>query len=252
MSNILFITEGLNDEPDFLEKMFSVFYPNKTYNVYSYQTSIHTLVDNLFTDGKLDKDLDIRLTLKEFEADEENREILSKKYKDIFLVFDLEPHNNKLRFPQIKEMFQYFNDSSDKGKLYINYPMMQSYKHLSEMPDNDFKDRKIEKSILTHYKEIVGRESKYTDLKKYKYPVFMSIIAHHLKKANFILNDKYTIPSIEEFIDWNYTQIYDQQLELLKKEGQVYVLNTFLFNIIEYKPNQLLNQLINKEEMFLL
>ena len=66
------------------------------------------------------------------------------------------------------------------------------------------------------------------------------------------MNDKYTIPSIEEFIDWNYTQIYDQQLELLKKEGQVYVLNTFLFNIIEYKPNQLLNQLINKEKMFLL
>ena len=149
-------------------------------------------------------------------------------------------------------MLQYFNDSSDRGKLYINYPMMQSYKHLKKMPDDDFKDRKIKISILTQYKEIVGRESKYTDLKKYKYPVFMSIIAHHIKKANFILSDKYTIPIVKEFIDWDYTKIYDQQLDLLKKEGQVYVLNTFLFNIIEYKPNQLLNQLINKEEMFLL
>ena len=65
MSNILFITEGLSDEPDFLKKMFSIFYPDKSYNIYSYNTSIHTLVDNLFTDGKLDKDLDIRLTLKE-------------------------------------------------------------------------------------------------------------------------------------------------------------------------------------------
>lgn len=80
----------------------------------------------------------------------------------------------------------------------------------------------------------------------------MSIIAHHIKKANFILDGKYVLPTAEEFITWDYTQLYDKQLELLEEKGQVYVLNTFLFNIIEHKPKQLLNQLINKKEIFLL
>lgn len=252
MSNILFITEGLTDEPEFLEKMFQIFHPNKSYNIYSYKTSIHTLVDKLFVKGKLDKDLDIRLTLKEMETDKEKREILSKKYKDIFLVFDLDPHNDKVRFEEIREMLDYFNDSSNTGKLYINYPMMQAYKHLKQMPDKEFKNRKIEINALSDYKKIVGKESKYTDITEYTYPIFMSMIAHHIQKANYIINGKYSLPEVEEFVQWNNIQIYDKQMVLIEKQQQIYVLNTFLFNIIEYKPKELINQLKTKKEIFLI
>ena len=252
MDNILFITEGLTDEPTFLEKMFCIFHPNKSYNIYSYTTSIHTLVDKLFIEGELDKNLDIRLTLKEKETNKEKRKILSQKYKDIFLVFDLDPHNNKVKFQEIREMLNYFNDSSNTGKLYINYPMMQSHKHLKQMPDKEFKSKKIEISTLKNYKRIVGKQSKYTDITKYTYPIFMSIIAHHIQKANYIINGRYSLLKVEEFIQWNNTQIYDKQMLVLKKERQVYVLNTFLFNIIEYKPKELLNQLVNKKEIFLI
>lgn len=251
-SNILFITEGIIDEPKFLEEMFKTFFPNKQYNIYSYKTSIHTLIDKLFTNGKLDEGLDIRLTLRETETDEEKRKVLSEKYKDIFLIFDMDPHNSKTRFKEIREMSRFFSDSSNKGKLYINYPMMQSYKHLKKMPDNDFKNRRVEVTSLSKYKEIVGKESEYTDLSKYKYPIFMSIIGHHIKKANYIINRKYEIPTVEEFLNWDYMQIYDKQIKLLEKEKQIYILNTFICNIIEYKPKKFLNQFTNKKETFLL
>ena len=144
MSNILFITEGPVDEKEFLEKMFDICYKDKKYEIYSYNTTIHTLVDILFDeDGNIDEDLDIKLTLRENEKDEEKRKILSQKYTEIFLIFDFEPQHNKLKFKEVKQLLNIFNDSTDKGKLYINYPMMQSYKHINKMPDKKFKDKKV-------------------------------------------------------------------------------------------------------------
>lgn len=226
--NILFITEGPVDEPDFLQKMFQTFYPNKVYNIYSYNTNIHDLVSKLFNNGKLDDDLDIKLTLREQETDEEKLNILNQKYKDIFLVFDLDPQDNRIEFQKIKNLLNFFNDSSNRGKLYINYPMMQSYKHLKQMPDDKFKDRTINVSLANRYKEIVNRESKYTQITKYTYPIFMSIIAHHLKKANYILNGRYELPTSDEFTKWNYTQIYNKQIKLIQECKRLYILNTFL------------------------
>lgn len=252
MNNILFITEGPVDEKDFLEKMYEIFYPGKDYNIYPYETKIHTLTASLFQEDKLDENLDIRLTLKALEKDEKKKAILSQKYTDIFLVFDLDPHDKQADFEKIKKLVEYFDDSSDKGKLYINYPMMQSYKHLQKMPDDKFKDRKIEIESLTKYKEIVARESSYIQLKRYNYPIFMSIIAHHIKKANFILNSRYNVPTSEEFIKWNYAKIYDEQISLIEKKREVYILNTFIFHMIEYKPKELLGQLISKKDKFLI
>ncbi|MDY5577675.1 MAG: hypothetical protein SPF70_09470 [Lachnospiraceae bacterium] len=40
-------------------------------------------------------------------------------------------------------MQRYFCDSADVGKLYINYPMLESYQHLEQIPDNEYENRQI-------------------------------------------------------------------------------------------------------------
>ena len=35
-------------------------------------------------------------------------------------------------------MAEYFTESSDMGKLYINYPMVEAFYHMKSIPDNDF------------------------------------------------------------------------------------------------------------------
>lgn len=251
-NNILFITEGPVDEMDFVKKMFQIFYPDKEYKVYPYNTNIHDLISKLFEDDKLDEDLDIRLTLREMETDIDRRMILNQKYNDIFLVFDLDPQDNRIEFQKLKRLLGFFNDSSNRGKLYINYPMMQSYKHLKKMPDSEFKERSINIPKIKRYKEIVQKESKYSQVSKYTYPIFMSIVAHHLKKANFILNSSYDLPTKEAFVEWNDEQIFDKQVKYIREEAKVYILNTFIFYIIEYNPKELFKQFITKREILLL
>ena len=129
---LLFITEGENDEIIFIDKIFKKCYPNVQYDYYSYTTNIHTLVKLLFSDSEeIDEYLDIKSVLREHEKNEYKREKLSKTYSDIILVFDFDPHDSQAQFEKIKKMLMFFNDSTNNGKLYINYPMMQSYRHIN-------------------------------------------------------------------------------------------------------------------------
>lgn len=242
--DLLFITEGEKDEPIFIEKMLKKCITNVEYKIYSYTTTIHTLARKLFSkNGEIDEDLDIKGVLKEEETDLIKRRILEKNYTDIILVFDFEPHCDSPEFEKIKKMLEYFNDSANMGKLYINYPMMQSYKHLKKMPDIDFKNRKVARVDATKYKEIVNNESHYKNLGKYNYPIFMKIIGHHLMKANYILNKRYELMSKNEFISLDYIKIYNIERKSNREDDMIDVLNTFVFFIVEYNSTRFLERI---------
>ena len=57
------------------------------------------------------------------------------------------------------KMQQYFTDSTDVGKLYINFPMLESYQDFSDLPDENFLSRKYLAPFKkgTDYKSRVSR-----------------------------------------------------------------------------------------------
>ena len=54
-----------------------------------------------------------------------------------------------------------FSDMSDMGKLYINYPMIESYQHLKSFLDSDYLKRKIPVTMRpgVTYKQLIHKES---------------------------------------------------------------------------------------------
>lgn len=240
---ILFIVEGVCDEVDFLEKLFKVSRKSDKYDIYSFETNIHVLASKLAPTGNLDKELDIKQVLKEMETDKEKREILSQEFSDIYLVFDFEPHEDYPKFEIIKQMLEFFNDSTTNGKLYINYPMMQSYKHFSMLPNPNFKELMISKESAKNYKKIVGDVSKFTDLRQYDYSLFVSLAYHHLLKNNYIRNGDYKLPTREEFIKWNELDLFIAQRTILEKTNSVFVLNTIILILIDYNTRAFYSQI---------
>lgn len=244
--DLLFITEGEPDEPDFIKKFLEICIPNVEYNIYPYTTTIHTLAKSIFNkNGEIDEDLDIKKVLKEQEKDLMKKIILQKDYTDIILVFDFEPHCDSPEFEKVEKMLEYFNDSSNMGKLYINYPMMQSYKHFKSLPDDEFKDRKIETMDASNYKTIVHKESNYIRLKDYNFPIFMKIIGYHLMKANYIITKRYELMNKTEYVNLDYKKIYNIENTNNKKEQFVDVLNTFVFFAIDFNPTNILEKINN-------
>lgn len=99
-------------------------------------------------------------------------------FTNILLVFDYERHDIKFSESKISNMQNYFTDPANMGKLYINYPMLESCQHLKKLPDTAYEDRRIPVTLQPgkKYKAIVREESIIADiiyfpgkLKKYLY-----------------------------------------------------------------------------------
>lgn len=82
-------------------------------------------------------------------------------FTNIILVFDYERHDKHFSERKIIEMQERFEDAADMGKLYINYPMIESYQHLKSLPDNDYFERKIPVSLQPgkKYKALADNET---------------------------------------------------------------------------------------------
>ena len=243
MNKILFVVEGRNDEVKYINRLFNKCNKLQKYEIVPYKTNLHNLADKLVVDGKIDSTLDLRLVLKEMEVDESEKSKLSQDFSDIILVFDFEPQQDVPRFDKIRVLLQFFDKSTENGKLYINYPMMQSYRHFAVLPDAGFKKLIVTKEDARHYKEIVGEISGFTNVDHHSYNLFVSIAYHHLLKINFILNGKYELPDKNFVYNLSQVDLFDIQLRLLNEKGYIYVVNTFALFIIEYNASEFYKQI---------
>lgn len=165
-SQTLLIVEGDHEKNDLFWLIFRCF-PEINIdmdNVWIYGTNIYLLYEDIvkeYGSDWADEEMDIDLPF-----------VISKKqtpdnprYKDdftnIILVFDYERHDPNFSEIKILKLQNIFSDATDMGKLYINYPMIESYQHLTAIPDHEFAKRKIPVSLRpgSKYKEQVGKES---------------------------------------------------------------------------------------------
>ena len=61
---------------------------------------------------------------------------------ETYLFFDYDFQNTQLTLEEInlrvQSMLELFTDETDDGKLYINYPMIESIRYTKELPDEDY------------------------------------------------------------------------------------------------------------------
>ncbi len=245
--NILLIVEGADDEVNLFNKIIHCFPEIRLSpeNILVYNTNMWALNDELtgsFGDDWYDsEDIEFREFLESKFPD-----IRGKKITDTYLVFDYERQDDRFAPQKIENMCKFFNDSTENGQLYINYPMIESYRHLNvkPLPDEGFKDRICNVQELKQYKSTVGVETKYHDYRKYEKTHMQQIIIHNLKKISYILGDEYDLEegqllSLAEQI--NHVDIVKKQNELSKADdGYVYVLCTCVMFVTDYNPKLLM------------
>ena len=235
---ILLIVEGPHDEKVLMEKIFDRFDRGISYSVLPYRTNIHALMRSLFRDG-LDEDVDIVRLLKSSDIPDDRRLGRDETFTDVYLVFDFDPHDPQIDIPMLRDMLRFFDDPTDRGKLFLNYPMMQSYRHLTGEDDGGFGDRAVPADIGRGYKELVDREAwnRLRQVNRLDRGLLKWIICRHLMKMNRIVNGRYEMPSLEEYERIEGWMVLDRQLERIAEDGMVFVLNTSLFFIVDYKPS---------------
>lgn len=232
-ADILFIVEGKVAEPTLIDKLLYVFNIHEKYTIYSYETSIYELYEELL----LDEDLDVALTLREKERDKRKKKKLSNKFLAIYLIFDFEPHDRKFDIEKIIKLNSFFNDPLEHGLLLINYPMVESFKHISSMPDENFINKCITKTEARKYKQLVGSESKYTNINVFhpSNDIALNIIIHHMLKLNYLNNKILDLPNFKELTDIiNSEQFVKNQFNAYNNDS-LPVVSTIYYFLVDLK-----------------
>ena len=229
-SYILVVFEGLLTEKIIFNNLKKYFLnENSNTIVYGFHCGeIYSLYNKL----EKDEDLELFALLKENlkDTNKELENIKRNQVSELYLFFDYDGHARSANDEKLKYMLQLFNDeTSDYGKLYISYPMVEAIKHLKD--NVDFKNT-IEESKKI-YKSIVAQNcnNNLQHLDKLTFDDWSFIINENSKKANFIVNNAFTFPTkiIEQL------EIFDnQKTKYLDVANKVSVLSAFPIFLLDY------------------
>lgn len=227
--SILLVVEGKATEPRILGNtthgLLSLIGPN--YNIHPFANSIYELYE-AYRDGEYDNLVSFLRAEKGLELPPK---VLSREaFSAIYLIFDYEPHHQKYSDDVIKDLLNVFDNETDLGKLYINYPMVEAYYDLHELPDYEFFERCVNLDGFSgkDYKRSINTS---TCLKKNcitpKDLAF--IIWHHYVKAKKITSCKREI---------DYRLLLDHQLAQKADRNSIYTLSTFPLLAVDYNPDE--------------
>lgn len=233
-AKILVLVEGEKTDVKIMNHLLSVYGIRDHHQIVSYNTNIYVLYKKLFAEEDPES-LDLLQVLKENEKDESKKQIFDERYSDILLIFDLDPQDTEFSSDKIRRMLEYFNESTENGKLYINYPMVESFYHLKGLPDPDYNNRTVSLNELEtkEYKTRVKNEClcNFRDFAQSKEECNI-VIGQNFEKALYITGKRsgenyYLPPSLN---------ILSAQVHKMEQDRILYVLCTCVFYIIDYNP----------------
>lgn len=251
---ILFIFEGAEREPNIYKTIERLYFPRNNDNIICcFGNNIYNLYSELLEYGE---DGDIVALMKERLAETNDQTLENIRRTDIseiFLFFDYDFHHSQLPLDEINnrvlEMLQTFNDETNYGKLYINYPMIESIRYTKELPDISYCQYTVSREDCHDFKQLAHRFSYYTDFghilfkrdeispSKERYLTVKDnwriLIEMNTCKAHWLTSDKHEMPSSKP--DINQLNIFlSQKRKFVEKFETVSVLNAFPIFIYEY------------------
>lgn len=232
-SKILVIVEGAKTDFNLMTRFLSVYGISETHQIVSYNTNIYTLYNQLPDSYDEYDNIDLLQILKEREKDESKRALLNERYSDILLIFDLDPQAPDFAPEKVIKMTSYFTESTNMGKLYLNYPMVESFYHMSDIPDEKYNEYVVALDDLKNkkYKQIVHNICRNGDYAKFASDKkeCSIVIKQNLEKAKLMINNDENMP--------NSIDILNKQLDLLSSKKIISVLCTCVFYIAEYNSD---------------
>lgn len=243
---ILFVFEGSVAEPTIFKSLHHLYLGAEEVKIIKYGNDLPSLYKKL-RDNEYDLFRVLPFRENGIEIPEGKR--LDTLFSQVFLFFDYDFQNcmGTERLDSIlKDMLDYFCDETGCGKLYVNYPMVESLKYTKEMPDSDFIGYIASREDCALHKFKSNAEAfAYRQAKGYRFINIEKIPPEEVKhnwemlklqnvsKANYICNDKYEMPENKEDISQDKLFVAMKQ-KFVDVNQTVAILNSFPIFLFEY------------------
>ena len=238
---ILFIVEGSRDSEHVQSVVKEM---GLKAQVFPVNANIHMLYSKLEQD---DFHLNIVDTLLELNGvNQDDKEMLKREapFAYTYLLFDMDPqHSDKPieeNISNIEKMLNYFTNETDDtvGKLYINYPMIESLWDYDKNDYGEYKSRMVPAENVKGYKTLVGQRGNPQNLSKYKLSLYKDLCLLNIKKAEYIVNNDWSKPSYPVYLsDLSQLNILLSERQLIRRDGMIRILNSLPLFIVDYWGN---------------
>lgn len=236
---ILCITEGERLDPRILNHL-KKFFGFENVKVFPICLNIYNLYQKLTEDNSFGSEfIDTFIMIKEISKGQQSsykEELLllqRDQISEIFLFFDYDGHDTLVdKYPEcLDDMLSLFNNETEHGKLYISYPMIESYKHPIDTTNNI-----IDIYSNTHYKTFVSEicDKKLNNIAKLSREDWLDISILHIKSTNHLFNNSFDFPnSHSDTIKMTQEEIYNKQQKYIVNQ-KISVINAFPWFLLEY------------------
>lgn len=239
IKKILLLVEGEKVEKELFSHVYKL-YGIDNIEIVAYRTNIYALYHRLLKDysinGEIDFEvIDIPLFLNDYFNLQQDDILNESDFSDIILIFDFDPHDPNYSSKKLMLLIENFSESSDKGMLYINYPMIESYKDLSQIDDEEFLTSTVHMSDLqkrskgsSYYKRQVESKTFIKNIESIDKVIMTGLMDIHTRKIKNIL------PSATDELDI-LKDFCEIQCEKLEKDNNLWIVNTSILHMsLEY------------------
>lgn len=238
-NNILFVFEGEKTEKKITDNLTRYFLNENTIIQCAYCTDIYRLHKEILEDEDLDTFVLLRNipqntpTLSDFTRED---------FAEIYMFFDYDGHATLAEDEKVVEVLEIFCEETASGKLFISYPMVEALKHYRA--STDFKNLKVKAKQNINYKNLVHHNSDpgLRDFNAYTKDIWATLIAQHLMKMNFIVNNDYSVPSDNSSQEVIFQNQLDKYINL---DSTVGVLSAFPIFLFDYYGEKYIMEMIS-------
>lgn len=251
---ILIVMEGEKREKPFRQRLVELYGINA--ELYVFRANIYNLylaMKHIDFNGDL---RDVLAGLPCMQGQNVNA-LLQTKFAYTYLIFDCDVQHTmdekrdrdrlideivEENFQLLEEMVGYFINETDPavGKLYVNYPMMESYRDCDSFFDEDYCNTQVCIDDIKRYKEITGhkRLSNFR-VDQFSKENFSDLLRMNIYKLNVMLGSGWDgLPYKDYQVLSGQTRIASFQHTLTSTTRNMSVLNTTLFLLADYFGNR--------------
>jgi len=163
----------------------------------------------------------------------------SEQFSEIYLLFDYDFHDVN-RSPevlneQLSYLLSFFCEETEHGKLYVNYPMIESIRYTKELPDKDYCDYTVSREECRDFKRLSSEFSFYPNMDFVLRGSLESrslnwdlLKKQNVAKANLICNGDSSFPPLDRN-SISQIQILDKQISCFESlpDCRVSVLSSY-------------------------
>ena len=236
----------------FIERLIQVYGINA--ELYVFHTNIYTLYQAMKEIGFAGDVRDVLISLPNM-RDQDLKTLRNTRFAYTYLVFDCEAQHrerNEKALPvdsvaeknmnQLLEMTDYFTNETDPsvGKLYVNYPMMESYRDCDSFFEDQYQSARICIDDIKDYKKLTGQKKiANRAVKAFSEEEFASLLRMNVYKLYSMLTGVWGPPVYRDYrILSEQIKIAAHEKELISSRRCIDVLNTTLFFLADYFGNQ--------------